>query len=150
MPRISCALCRCKKKGLRRETGRGLFLRKGEIMEILRAANAEIAMRRILQAAVSERRAMSIWNRAVNLSLSGSALTELLQKGTGCPWIWRRDCRCGPKSWAVWTWGKTVFPRTEVFRKSGMKKYRFPSFRDAFGLRGNDRHTDFIGADGFH
>ena len=46
--------------------------------------------------------------------------------------------------------GKTVFPRTEVFRKSGMKKYRFPSFRDAFGLRGNDRHTDFIGADGFH
>ena len=55
MPRISCALCRCKKKGLRRETGRGLFLRKGEIMEILRAANAEIAMRRILQAAVSEK-----------------------------------------------------------------------------------------------
>lgn len=40
---------------MRWETGRGLFLRKGEIMEILRAANAEIAMRRILQAAVSEK-----------------------------------------------------------------------------------------------
>ena len=75
-----------------------------------------------------KRRAMSIWNRAVNLSLSGSALTELLQKGTGCPWIWRRDCRCGPKSWAVWTWGKTAFPRTEAFRKSGMEKIQISVF----------------------
>ena len=68
-----------------------------------------------------KRRAMSIWNRAVNLFLSGSALTELLQKGIGCPRIWRLDCRCG-QSPGRYGRGENRIPRTEVFRKSGMKK----------------------------
>ena len=100
---------------MRRETGRGLFLRKGEIMEILRAANAEIAMRRILQAAVSEKASDVHLEPCREFVLVRFRIDGTLTERYRLP----LDMAAGLK---------TAFPRTEAFRKSGKEKIQISVF----------------------
>ena len=81
----------------------------------------------------------------MNLSLSGSALTELLQKGTGCPGYGGWTVGAGQSPGRYGRGGKPHSPGRKFFGNQGREKYGFPSFRDALGLRGNDRHTDLSG-----
>ena len=120
-------------------------------MEILRAANAEIAMRRILQAAVSEKASDVHLEPCREFVLVRFRIDGTLTERYRLP----PDMAAGLSVRAkvlggMDVGGKPHSPGRKFFGNQGREKYGFPSFRDALGLRGNDRHTDFIRADGFH
>lgn len=120
-------------------------------MEILRAANAEIAMRRILQAAVSEKASDVHLEPCREFVLVRFRIDGTLTERYRLPPDMAAGLSVRAKVLGGMDVGENRIPQDGSFSEiRDEKKYRFPSFRDAFGLRGNDRHTDFIGADGFH